>query len=155
MEHRVRAAAILIEEGKILLVKHFDPRSGDSWWIPPGGGLLPEDDSILECAKREVYEETGLSITLGKLVYLREFRERETSVHHLELFFFANDYSGTLTTEYLVETDPDKELIQELAWLSPIELKDLVVYPEILVDEFWRDLRDGFSQFRYLGVHYN
>ena len=30
-------------------------------------------------------------------------------------------------------------------------LQQLVVYPEMLKNEFWNDLADGFPQTRYLG----
>lgn len=153
MEHRIRAAVILIEEGKILLVKHVDPQSGEEWWIPPGGGLQPEDNSIIDCARREVWEETGLEVTLAKLLYLREFHQRGSSVHHIEWFFLADSYAGELTMGNLVDTDPDAEWIQELAWLGPGEMQELVVYPEILLDRLWADLEAGFPETRYLGVH--
>ena len=59
MKHRVRAAVIILKDEKLLMVKHINPESGDAWWIPPGGGLEAQDDSIINCAIREVFEETG------------------------------------------------------------------------------------------------
>ncbi len=48
MKHRIRSAVILIQDQKILLVKHVDPSTGVEWWVPPGGGLEDQDDLILE-----------------------------------------------------------------------------------------------------------
>jgi hypothetical protein len=31
-------------------------------------------------------------------------------------------------------------------------MRDVVVYPEILKDEFWEDLARGFPEVRYFGV---
>lgn len=154
MELRVRAAVILVENGKTLLVKHADPHTGDQWWIPPGGGLLPEDQSIIDCAQREIFEETSLNVTVGKLVYLREFIEESAAVRHIELFFLADDFSGELSLENIKGKGQDEELIQELAWLSQDEMRGLVIYPELLVDEFWEDLSQGFPLAKYIGVQH-
>jgi ADP-ribose pyrophosphatase YjhB (NUDIX family) len=136
-------------------VKHVDPESGDSWWIPPGGGLETQDKSILDCAIREVFEETGLQVTIGKLVYLREFIEPIPRIHHIELFFLADDFCGDLTIENIKGNGPDEDWIQQLAWLGQPELQDIKVYPELLQNGFWDDLQAGFPETRYLGVHFD
>lgn len=59
------AGAIVIDDGKLLLVKRADyPREGD-WCIP--AGFIEWDESPEECAVRELLEETGLEIELGEL----------------------------------------------------------------------------------------
>ncbi len=59
------AGAIVIDNGKLLLVKRADyPRQGD-WCIP--AGFVEWDESPGECAVRELLEETGLEIELGEL----------------------------------------------------------------------------------------
>ncbi len=153
MEHRIRSAVILMQDAKMLLVKHVDPKSGDEWWIPPGGGLLPDESSVVDCAAREVFEETGLTVSVGRLIYLRDFVERQASVHYLELFFLADGFTGELTMDHVVGSGPDEEFIQELKWLSKEEMDGLEVWPDDLVDGFWDDLADGFPHVRYLGVH--
>ena len=76
MKHRIRAAAIVVEGDSMLLVKHqgHGPEDGYVWWVPPGGGVEGEE-SLEECARRETLEETGLSVELGNIVYVREFLE--------------------------------------------------------------------------------
>ena len=155
MQHRVRAAVIILKEEKLLMVKHVNPESGDTWWIPPGGGIESQDNSILDCAIREVFEETGLQVTIGKLVYLREFIEPVPRIHHIELFFLAEDYSGDLTIENIKGNGPDEHWIQQLAWFGQDEIQAIKVYPELLQDGFWDDLQAGFPETRYLGVHFD
>ena len=153
MEHRVRAAVMIFKEERLLLVKHVDPHTANEWWIPPGGGLEVQDRSIIDCAVREVYEETGLEIRVGRLIYLREFLESNPAVHHIELFFLAEGFNGELTMENIHGKGPDEDLIQELEWFARDELQDLTVYPEMLRDEFWGDYAAGFPAVRHLGVH--
>ncbi len=56
------AAAILpvTEEGEILLLKQFRHAAGGEIWEIPAGTLSP-GESPLECARRELIEETGFS----------------------------------------------------------------------------------------------
>ena len=115
--------------------------------------MLPQDQSIVECASREAFEETGLKVTVGKLIYLREFVEEAQAVHHLELFFLAQDFHGDLTLEHIRGKGPDEDFIRELGWLARGELQERTVYPEHLADGFWDDLAAGFPETRYLGVH--
>ncbi len=44
--------------------KHHGPDYAGDWaWTPPSGARLP-DETVLECAERELREETGLSLRL-------------------------------------------------------------------------------------------
>jgi ADP-ribose pyrophosphatase YjhB (NUDIX family) len=150
MEHRIRAAAIIVKDNTILMVKHKHPRNGNEWWVPPGGGLSPKE-TIYDCATRETWEETGLRVLLGKIVYLREFVELEQNIHHLEVFILAESFSGTPTTKNLVPADMDTTYIREARFLSKKEMVKLIVYPEILKNEFWSDFASGNFQTKYLG----
>lgn len=152
MKNRIRSAVILIQDQKILLVKHVDPSTGVEWWVPPGGGLEDQDDSILSCAVRETHEETGLVVSAGRLVYLREFVERSTQTRHVELYFLGSDYSGELTLANVAGSGPDEDYIQQIAWLSKEEIQGLTVYPQELQGEFWEDFALGFPAVRYLGT---
>jgi ADP-ribose pyrophosphatase YjhB (NUDIX family) len=56
-EPRIRVAAILRWEGRILLLRHEKP-SGAVWLLPGGGVRLGE--SLVAALRRELREETGL-----------------------------------------------------------------------------------------------
>lgn len=56
------AAVVIIQDGKILLVKRgVEPKKG-LWSLP--AGFIEVDETVQECAIREVREETGLAIEL-------------------------------------------------------------------------------------------
>jgi len=111
MEHRIRSAALIIEGNRVLLVKHRHPRTGKEFLVPPGGGLQ-HPKSIYDCARRETFEETGLSVEMGTIAYVREFADLEFQRHHLEIFIMAASHSGKVTLEHVVPGDPDAEYIQ-------------------------------------------
>mgnify|MGYP005995080597 CR=1 FL=1 len=54
MRHRIRAAGLLIDEDRILLVNEND--GGKSYWVPPGGGFEAKDGNTRNTVKREVFE---------------------------------------------------------------------------------------------------
>jgi ADP-ribose pyrophosphatase YjhB (NUDIX family) len=57
MEPRIRVAAILRWNGRILLLRHEKP-SGEVWLLPGGGVRVGE--SLVSALHRELLEETGL-----------------------------------------------------------------------------------------------
>jgi 8-oxo-dGTP diphosphatase len=153
MRHRIRAAALITQGDSILLVCHKTPETGTLWWIPPGGKLESFDATLFDCARREVFEETGLSARCSRIAYIRECRDIQLGIQHLELFLVADSYSGEITLAHQPPTEPDADMIQESRWISRAELPDLLVYPEILQQEFWDDLATGFPETKYLGCH--
>lgn len=66
---------ILIEDGKILLVKRGREPFKDKWAIP--GGRIDEGESAEQCAIREMKEETGLDIEIIKLTGVYSDPERD------------------------------------------------------------------------------
>ena len=61
--HIVSAGAIVLNDrGEVLLVK--DVRK-DAWTFP--GGIIEEGEGVLDGVKREVLEETGITVEVGEL----------------------------------------------------------------------------------------
>ena len=149
MEHRIRSAAIVVKDEAVLLVKHKDPVDGFEWWVPPGGGL-EDGENIYDCAKRETYEETGLTVELGQILYLREFVEPSKARHHLEIFILATSFTGELTMANKSPLDPDYEYIKDVQFLSRHQMQGLTVFPEELKEKFWQDFAPG----KKLEIHY-
>jgi hypothetical protein len=46
MKHRIRAAAIIVNQNAVLLVNHKHPANGFEWWVPPGGGFFAKGNYI-------------------------------------------------------------------------------------------------------------
>lgn len=51
-------ALVIDEAGRTLLAQFGDDRTGQRWWVPPGGGIEAGEDD-LACAHRELLEEVG------------------------------------------------------------------------------------------------
>ena len=57
---------ILIENGKLLLIKRAKEPFRGEWALP--GGRIEDDESAEQCLKREMKEETGLDVEPVRLV---------------------------------------------------------------------------------------
>jgi phosphatase NudJ len=65
----VRTRILVIHNGCVLLLP---PHTAVDAYGPPGGGL-EAGESLAECAAREVLEETGLTVEVGRVAFLREW----------------------------------------------------------------------------------
>ncbi|REE68747.1 ADP-ribose pyrophosphatase YjhB (NUDIX family) [Paenibacillus taihuensis] len=97
------AAVILDAEGRILLVKHNYGKF--NWEIP--GGLSEKDESAEDTAKREVFEETGLEVTVGRLTGV--YYESAHDMHHFAFICTINDNQ---------EPQPDAKEVTECKYFS-------------------------------------
>ncbi|MBP6913833.1 MAG: NUDIX hydrolase [Candidatus Levybacteria bacterium] len=62
---------LVLKDGKILLVKRVKQIiEGGKWSIV--GGFVEHDETLLEAAKREVFEETGWEIENLKLLFIQD-----------------------------------------------------------------------------------
>ncbi len=127
------------ESSRILLVKN----QGQDFWYPPGGGWEYERESIVECAEREALEETGLKVSVKKLLYAQEFRVRDEEVN-FETVWFALPAAGTVLDQTHVDQDVDGK-VESAKWFSREELSDFTVYPQRLKDSFWTNLEKFLS----------
>ncbi len=115
----VRPTAILIEDGRILIVKQ-DVSERRHWSLP--GGALEYGETIEQCMVREVKEETGIDVQVGELLYITDrFRGLKNHIVHMT-FLVTRKGNGPLTDSYLHrDTDvDDKERTREVR-LIPID----------------------------------
>ncbi len=129
---------------KILLVKN----KGMSFWYAPGGGWEYENENILECAKREVHEETGLHVDIKKMLYVQEFHDSAESIL-FETFWLAELSHEQSLNENHIDLDPNGN-VETAQWFNKEELQDLKVFPKRLKNTFWDNIElviNGEDQF--------
>lgn len=63
----IRHQAAIIRDHHILLIQAHDHPTGQSFWLLPGGGR-EGDESDEDCVCREVREETGLEVTVDRVL---------------------------------------------------------------------------------------
>jgi len=134
---KVRMVVILLRGSEILLMKHR--RLGLSYWVLPGGAIK-EGETVAACARREMREETGLEITLGKLVYVADVISPDRRKHHMNLFFLGEIAGGEFG---VTPAKTPGEHLDEPHWFPLDDLPTL--YPPI-GDRVREDAHRGFPE---------
>ena len=118
---RLRVNGVLVQDGKILMIRH--KMSGNRFfWNVPGGGVDYGSDAV-DNLKREFLEETGLEISVNELLCVHEFLKQP--LHAVELFFGVSQVGGKLSKGSDPELAGDRQIIEELEFLSLEELAEI------------------------------
>ncbi|GAB2739851.1 NUDIX domain-containing protein [Kitasatospora kifunensis] len=88
---RTAAKAVILHDGLVLL--QAARWEGQDCYFLPGGGQNP-GEALVDTARREVEEETGLMVRVEKLLWLREYigvnhanADSEAGTHRIEAIF--------------------------------------------------------------------
>ena len=139
-EVRVRVAVCILDGDRILLVQHL--KNGRRYWLLPGGGV-EVGETLAETALRELHEETGYDIEVGRLLLVCE--SLEPKGRHLVNLVFAGEIRGGSLRAGL-----DGRLV-DAGWQPVDELATLEMYPAIGA-EVLRCCREGLAgEVRVLG----
>lgn len=145
MRYGISAAAIHLQDDKILLVRHKG--DGMDFWVPPGGSVEGEE-SVFDCARREAFEETGLTVELDRILYIEEFVDKD--LRFTKFHILAARAEGALTLQHKTA---EEDFLIDARYFSQADLDGLTVFPAIIKEQFWQDLAAGFPQTRYLGLN--
>lgn len=92
---KIGVGVIIAKGQKILLGKRKNSHGAGTWCFP--GGHLEFGEDPEDCAIREVFEETGLSITdIRRWTFTNDIFISENK-HYISLFMLANYLSGVET----------------------------------------------------------
>jgi 8-oxo-dGTP pyrophosphatase MutT (NUDIX family) len=127
---RVAVDAVVEHDGQLLLIEYDDARLGRHWGLP-GGGVEP-GESIQAALRREVLEETGAQVVVGRLLLVNEYDPagtggRYTDEHELRLVFHC-----TLADDraLIAPSIPDPEQIG-VGWVALADLRQVSFFPPI------------------------
>jgi len=129
---RLATRAIIIKDDRLLLVNAY--KGSGRLWCAPGGGA-ERHQSLPENVKREVMEETGLSVTPGEICLINEFHDPEGTFHQVDIYFRCRIDAGEVEDTW---TDPEGVVSQRI-WVTRDELAELKVKPDSLGDVAWGD----------------
>jgi ADP-ribose pyrophosphatase len=121
---RVAVGAVVTHQNKVLLVLRGQPPAKDKWAIP--GGSVNLGETLQAAAEREVFEETGLKVKAGEVIYsfdaILHDAEGRIQYHYVIL---------DLRAEALDPTQPltPADDVYDAAWfnLADLDRPDLVI----------------------------
>ena len=136
---RISAKAIVIEDGRLLLLRMRD-REGD-WYLLPGGGQR-RGESLTDAVRRECAEEIGATVEVGEIALVRdyigahhEFADEDADSHQVEIMFLCRLAAGERPR---LGDGPDTGQLG-VEWVALDRLDGIRVYPSGLAEL----LRDG------------
>jgi ADP-ribose pyrophosphatase len=115
---KVAVGAVVIEEGRILLVKRKYPPKQGKWAIP--GGSVNLGESLQAAAEREVMEETGLIIEAKKPIYTFDLIERNSKGDVIFHFVIVDLFAKYVSGNVLAADD-----VSDARWFDPDEIDGL------------------------------
>jgi 8-oxo-dGTP diphosphatase len=116
MLHRdIRYQAAIVRNHHVLLAQMNSPE-GKVFWLPPGGGR-ESNETPEECIMREVQEETGLTVKVGRLLFTGP--DMPGGAYDFLHTYLCHPVSGTAQAGIEPETEfMPVLLIQDLAWFD-------------------------------------
>lgn len=125
---------IVTLDGRALLFRFRFP--GRTFWGTPGGALADGEDYV-QAARRELWEETGISAEISGEFHRREttYRGPQGNLIYADERFFSVRVEEPSLDNQAWETI-EREVIQEVAWLTSSEIRRLndPVFPENFAD---------------------
>jgi len=115
---RLAVGAVVIHEGRVLLVKRGKPPSEGLWAIP--GGSVELGETLQGAAEREILEETGIKIKANNPVYTFDAIQRENS-GKIRFHYVIVD----LLADYLDGEPKAGDDAHEVRWVEPLGVNAL------------------------------
>jgi 8-oxo-dGTP diphosphatase len=151
---RVAAKAVIIDDDQILLTRNLHPNDPDGeFFLLPGGGQN-HGETLEECLRREVLEETGYSTLVGDVLWVRDyiganhdFAAYEPDVHQVEVMFSC---SVDRSRPPAPPTEVDAWQLS-VDWVTLGDLPDFRFFPAALVRGLVGVTEVGRSGASYLG----
>ncbi|MES9845505.1 MAG: NUDIX domain-containing protein [Candidatus Sedimenticola sp. PURPLELP] len=128
---RNAARALIIREGKVLLLRKEGGGRGERFALP--GGAQDPGESLQEALNRECEEEIGTSVNIGNLLHVVDFfKLRDTQPptrRHLVEFLFQ----CSIDADYLPCNGhrPDKHQV-EVIWADLNRVANMPLFPQYL-----------------------
>lgn len=138
---RVRVAALIVIDGRVVLVRH---RAGSSTYhLLPGGGVRHRE-TLEDALVREVAEETGLVVRMGRPLLISDTIDPHGQRHVVNLTFAADVVGGEITDT------PADERVEAVDLVEPSSLSSLDLRPPF-ADALERIVSGESVQAEYLG----
>jgi len=109
--------AIIIHRDRLLVVNAWPDGKSDLMCAPGGG--VERGSALPDNLKREVFEETGLVVTVGLPCLVNEFHDPTGSFHQVDIYFHC---TLTGTSKIDPKWKDSENVVTQWHWLTQAEL---------------------------------
>ena len=128
---RLAVRGLILRDDRLLMVNAW-PGGQSDLLCAPGGGV-EVGQSLPDNLRREVHEETGLTVDVGEVVLVNEFHDPSRGFHQVDIYYRCQIVSGDPEADW---TDPEG-VVTERYWLSRAELMTRRFKPDSLPEVAW------------------
>lgn len=132
--HRIAAGGIIFKGNAVLLVRYPAKDGKKTFLVGPGGGL-EDDENIIQAVIRETKEETGVMVEPKRVVIIEDLIDSRCKM--IKIWMVCEYGSGKVHKT----REAEKEGIMETAWFTKEQLANEKVYPALLMESDWKQLR--------------
>lgn len=134
LSFRPSVYAVIIENNKVLLSRQWDG------YDFPGGGV-EIGETIEEAIKRETWEETGVKISLGPIIYCSDafFKfsfGRNKYKQSILMYYLCRKTGGSLSTKNLLEYE--RKYTGKPEWIATEKISGIKFYNSVNSEEIIR-----------------
>jgi ADP-ribose pyrophosphatase YjhB (NUDIX family) len=138
MARHTRYQGVIIKDQHVLLIRHSEHSTGNSYWVIPGGGLDGKETEE-ECVIREMLEETHLEVRVEKLIF--DEPAHPDGVYKWRKTYLCIPISGEAKPGYEPELDASSWYsISEVRWFDLSDesewgdnlIQDPYTYPQLV-----------------------
>ena len=144
---RVRVNGLVVRERSLLLIKIKSPTGPQPFWMPPGGGV-DFGERLEDAVVREMNEEAGMKVEVGRLRYVSEYLKKPW--HAVEFYFDCLP----LEDGYELGSDPEladqEQMLKDLQFVPFDKLNEYNIAPQYLKDRFVRDYLENRQETVYI-----
>jgi len=140
---RISAGAIVVDRGRLLLVRYRDASGGRGYLVAPGGGI-ESDEGLAQTAVRETKEETGIEVVPTRIICVEDLISRRKRI--VKTWFLCRKVGGRLART----PGAAEEGIVEVGWYRRPDLDHEVVYPAIVLGTDWSLLAKPHWETRHI-----
>ena len=127
---------IIFKEGKVLVGKRRNKHGDGEYSFP--GGALDYGESLVDCVKREVLEETGIKIKNVRFLSVAN-SSKHFGLHEVQIHFQADWESGE-------ERDLPEERIGEWGWYKINEIPEPFFFPAKLTLDSYKTGKNFYDK---------
>jgi 8-oxo-dGTP diphosphatase len=131
---RLRACALIIKDGAILLIEYANDNGDGVHYNLPAGGVEP-GETFVEAVKRESKEEACVDVEVGSVAFVYEYQPTKSN------YIYGDTHSVGITFECELKVGSYAKLPQnpdfkqtDVKWIPISELHSIQLYPEINQD---------------------
>ena len=140
----VGIGAVIVHEGRVVLVKRrFEPLAGQ-WSIP--GGAVEAGESLEACITREMAEETGFLVQVGPVIEVLDRITRDDEGRILYHFVLIDYLCWPIGGELQAGSDVAEAVLAEPSELAQYELPEIATSVIERALEMARDMPPPVSQ---------